>query len=596
MARRALFVAAALLRPAAASRAWRTFPNTNAVNGCGNVCANSSSLFICMGSFPSAAACAAHAAAARVPQYTWSSGSTHCWTRTDGAWMPEAGAGAVSGCDDAAVAGCAPPAPPPPVRNVTAAVGARVARTHALHPAVALDFWRADDPTFGGKWGRSSALTIDLASPALLAAARALAPALLRLGGSPEDSLVYDDGDGACAPQSGGDGPFAPYFCSQVHPYTYDCLTRARWFALLEFAAATGLRIALGLNGCYGRASRTAPMNTSNAEALFAATAASPHAAALWGFELSNEVVPGTIDAAAWARDAAALKGAAAAAFAAAGLPPPPLVGPDQSCCDAQAGVVAAAPAGTLAALTYHEYPECTDGAAGGFVLAPSCLLRIDQHAAAVAAIAAAAPAPRPAAWMGEGADHSGGGVAGLTDTFISSFYTAWLYGAAAAAGVELTARQCLSGGDYELLQRNNSFAPNPDFWTVWLFRTLVGGAADVFNVIASAPPSSGVRVFAFSAAAGTGARRTLLAINLQVNASTSVALGGDAGAAARTEFHLTAPDRAAAHGAVACNGRALAVDAATHAPPDWRALGAPAAAGAPVVLAPASIAFVLVE
>ncbi len=132
--------------------------------------------------------------------------------------MPFEGAGAVAGCDDSAVAGCAPPSPPPPVRNVSAAVGARVARTHALHPAVALDFWRADDPTFGAKWARSSALTIDLTSPALLAAARALAPALLRLGGSPEDSLVFDDGDGACTPQSGGDGPFAPYFCSQVHP------------------------------------------------------------------------------------------------------------------------------------------------------------------------------------------------------------------------------------------------------------------------------------------------------------------------------------------------------------------------------------------
>ena len=97
-----------------------------------------------------------------------------------------------------------------------------------MHPAVALDFWRASDPTFGEKWASSSALTIDLTSPALLAAAGALAPAVLRLGGSPEDSLTYDDGSGTCVPQSGGAGPFAPYYCSQVRPYVYDHCRRTK--------------------------------------------------------------------------------------------------------------------------------------------------------------------------------------------------------------------------------------------------------------------------------------------------------------------------------------------------------------------------------
>ena len=289
------------------------------------------------------------------------------------------------------------------------------------------------------------------------------------------------------------------------------------------------------------------------------------------------------------------LKAAAAASFSAVGLAPPPFVGPDQGCCAAQEGVVAAAPAGLLSAVTYHEYPECQSNSAAGFVLAPSCLLRIDRDAASMAAIVAAAAAPQPSAWMGEGADHSGGGVAGLTDTFRSSFYTAWLYGASAAGGVELTARQCLSGGDYELLQRG-SFEPNPDYWVVYLFRSLVGGGADVFNVTASAAPSSGVRVFAFTAASATRATRALLAVNLQVDTPVAVALEGAAAGAQRTEFHLSSADIDAPHGAVACNGRVLAMDGATHAPPDWRTLGVPAAAGSPLSLAPATIAFVLLE
>lgn len=337
-------------------------------------------------------------------------------------------------------------------------------------------------------------------------------------------------------------------------------------------------------------------MDRSNAHALFTATASSPHVAALWGWELSNEVVPDKVAPAAWVADVAALKADAAAAFSAQGLAPPPFVGPDQSCCTAQKDVAAALPTpGILSAITYHEYPECTLATAGGVVLEPACLLHIDSDAAGAVAAAALAPPPAPQVWMGEGADHSGGGVAGLTDTFASSFYTAWLYGASAQNGVSLTARQCLSGGDYELLQRG-SFAPNPDFWTVWLFKTLFGGGVGVRAVEASAPPTSGVRVFAFEAAAGTGGTLALLALNLQLGTPVAISIGGSGAGRARTEFHLTSPNVTAPHGDVFCNGEQLNMDPGTHAPPAWRGLGRPGAAGSPLTLAPASIAFVLLQ
>jgi len=468
----------------------------------------------------------------------------------------------------------------------------RLGALHGLHPAYTLDFWAAEDPAYGAKFGASSALAIDLASPALRAAARALAPALLRIGGAPQDSLVFDAGDGgpACAP-GGGAGPFAPYFCSQVHPYTYACLTRARWLALLAFAADTGLQIVFGLNGCTGRASRHHAMNRSNAEALFAATAASPHAAALWGFELANENVPALIAPAAWAADAAALKAAAGAAFAAAGLAAPRFAGPDTACCDALAAVAAAAPRGTLDALTYHQYVDCEAGDAPGFALAPACLLKVDGKAADAAATARGGGVA--GAWMGEGAGHRGGGVRGLTDSFRSTLYTAWHLGATAAAGVALTARQTLSGGDYEVLRRGD-FAPNPDFWAYWLFKALAGNAS-LAVAHDAAPAATGVRVFAFAAAPATGARFLLLAVNLRIAEPASVTLGGDGvGGAARLEFHLSG-ELAARGGAVACNGAPLARDAATLAPPPWRALGARAEGGAPLLLAPASVAFALV-
>jgi hypothetical protein len=181
---------------------------------------------------------------------------------------------------------------------------------------------------------------------------------VLRLGGSPEDSITFD-ADGSCV-AGGGDGPFAPYYCSQVHPYTYGCLTPARWEAVLEFADAVGFKIAFGLNGCWGRPGASDPMDFSNARALMEATAASPHARALAYWELSNEVVPRTIAAAQWVADALVLKGMSEAAFGAKGLPAPPVVGPDQAAGTAISEVVQAlgGKGGQLAAVVYHQYPR----------------------------------------------------------------------------------------------------------------------------------------------------------------------------------------------------------------------------------------------
>jgi hypothetical protein len=246
------------------------------------------------------------------------------------------------------------------------------------------------------------------------------------------------------------------------------------------------------------------------------AAAASPHASALWGFEISNEVVPNTITPAAWSADAERLSAAAAPLFAAAGLPPPPFAGPAQGGCSALGGVASTIAKGVLGALTYHQYPECL-AADPSFTLTPSCLGNLDAQATGCVAAAEPAPGPPfPAVWAGETADHSGGGIPGLTDTFRSSFYYAWQLGALPLSGVELGARQCLSGGDYELLQvsegrlcfllgsstsgrrlvclatvhpcnwlhqqrrpsgltpsliplQRGSFDPNPDYWIAWL-------------------------------------------------------------------------------------------------------------------------------
>ena len=196
---------------------WNTFTSSNAVNDCGSECTNTTPPFVCLGSFPTEAECFSRASMSS-DVFTWSSYSKHCWTRTDHLWTTITADGDIAGCNNATVTGCVTPSPRPITSNLTISLSAAaVSKTHALHPALALDFWRSDDPRFGVKWGNSSAITIDLTDPVLRAAASALAPAILRLGGSPDDSVIFDT-DGSCIPQSGGDGPFPGYYCSQVHP------------------------------------------------------------------------------------------------------------------------------------------------------------------------------------------------------------------------------------------------------------------------------------------------------------------------------------------------------------------------------------------
>lgn len=438
---------------------------------------------------------------------------------------------------------------------------------------------------------------LDLENPTLIALASSLAPGLLRIGGSPEDSIVFD-ADGTCV-VNGTQAPNASYFCSQVHPYVYGCLTASRWQALLGFAARTGLKIAYGLNGCWGRTSKDTTMDFSNIKEMLQATVASPHwKAGLSYFEFSNEIVNAQISAAAWGADAAALRQIIVDAFPAGEAPP--LVGPDSGDESPDlARVVKDTAPGVLYALTYHEYPQCIGppgGTAGSWVvLEPECLEGMDRAAAKFAAEARSQPGLR--VWSGEGADHGGGGVSGLTDSFRDSFYYAWRLGALPAVGVELAVRQCFTGGEYEMLQHAAEFAPNPDYFVAWLFKNLVGGGATPLPVTTSVPTNvSGVRAFAFRTAAAAGGSirgaTTLLLLNLNTVNTFPLQLLAEAEALSRSEWHLTG-EVSAPHGVICCNGAPLVLGAQTRQPPPVKSLSTSAAAGTPVSLAPASIVFV---
>jgi heparanase 1 len=571
---------------------WLYFSGENAVDGCGMQCSSTDPKWKCLGNCNSVQQCENLCSQdVKCSIMTFSSTTGNCWARYDGLWNPISASGTTAGCDTSSVKGCQAP-PPYSGPNVTFSIGGEIGvPLHPLAPAVALDFWLATDPTYGEKWQSSGILTIDLTNKDLIKYSSALSPAILRIGGSPEDSIIFDT-DGSCTP--GGTGPSQNYYCSQVRPYTYGCLSPTRWEEILAFADLVGFKIAFGLNGCYGRESANSPMNFSNAQELMVATANSQHAGALLFWELSNEVVPNTINANQWVADVSNLKKISDEIFTSKGLNSPAFVGPDQGG-SAVSDVVTALnkTSGALAAVTYHQYPQCVAPSVGTpFALLPSCLNQLPSAALGYSTTTSAISGLQ--VWSGESADHSGGGIPGLTDTFRSSFYYATQIGSLPAYGVELMARQCLSGGDYELLQRfaNASFAPNPDYFVLWLTRGIFKQGAHTFNVSSSAPPTaSGLQIFAFEASSSFSGMTALLIINSHTDNTyyLTQSFSEETQGGTRTEWHMTG-DLTAVHGPVFINGRAMLGDL----PADVTSIGV-SGIGSEIIVKPSSIVFVTV-
>lgn len=84
---------------------------------------------------------------------------------------------------------------PPTALGVT--VGGSATGT-VFDTAVTLDFW----PAGKDKWGTAGALTLDVANADLRTLANGLSGAVLRLGGSPADTLLYDVVPGACSAEN----------------------------------------------------------------------------------------------------------------------------------------------------------------------------------------------------------------------------------------------------------------------------------------------------------------------------------------------------------------------------------------------------------
>ncbi|KAK7249619.1 hypothetical protein SO694_00004154 [Aureococcus anophagefferens] len=338
-------------------------------------------------------------------------------------------------------------------------------------------------------WVNASILNVDLANPALRGAAKALAPFILRIGGSLADQVVYE---ASCE----GEGFVENASAYPSFAYSGGCVEFSRVHAALDFCADVGCDVAFGLNFLAGRAPAPGTRerwrgawDPSNAVALLRelrGRGVTPYA-----FELGNEVdatagIAAKLNASETTAGFLELRRAVDALWGDGARPL--LFGPDASGFDNDVFMPAllAEDDAPLDALTYHMYflgsgnssevPREVVNATYLNELAP----RVAGHEAVVAA-----RAPRLPLILGECGGAWDSGQHGVTDAFASGFWWLDYLGTLAVHGHDAVFRQALVGGNYGLLA-DGAYAARPDLFSSVLWRQLFG------DVVLNASTSAG--------------------------------------------------------------------------------------------------------
>ena len=76
--------------------------------------------------------------------------------------------------------------------TVTVDITSPIAIIPDVYYGFTFDWWESTDPTYGKKWENAGILTVNLTNKNLITLASAVTPAYLRIGGSPQDSIIYN--------------------------------------------------------------------------------------------------------------------------------------------------------------------------------------------------------------------------------------------------------------------------------------------------------------------------------------------------------------------------------------------------------------------
>ncbi|MQL92420.1 hypothetical protein Taro_025041 [Colocasia esculenta] len=345
-------------------------------------------------------------------------------------------------------------------------------------------------------------------------------PLRIRIGGSLQDQVVYEEPNMICHPfqkMSGG-----------LFGFSKGCLSMARWDELNALFQKTGAVITFGLNALRGRHSIHygawgGPWNASNARSFMEYTVSKGYRVDSWEFgnELSGHGVGARVDAQLYGKDLIQLKTIVDELYKKS---PRPLVLAPGGFYEQQwySQLLQVSGSGVVNVMTHHIYNL---GAGDD----PRLINRIldPQHLSQIAntfrdlQLVLRRHGPWSSAWVSEsgGAYNSGGRL--VSDTFIDSFWYLDQLGLAAKYNTKVYCRQTLIGGNYGLLDTRN-FIPNPDYYSALLWHRVMGKG--VLGIDISGSPF--LRAYAHCAKHRAGV--SLLLINLSNSTAFNVSVQND--------------------------------------------------------------------
>jgi heparanase 1 len=350
-------------------------------------------------------------------------------------------------------------------------------------PADYLSFTLDTSLVLGGRWwGPSKKMSqgvavdtvdpLDLDNPTLVARARALAPATLRIGGTEADRVRYHLKKG---PVPAG-----------THDYA---LRKADWKRIHRFVRRARLDLLFTLSAGPADRDEAGAWQPDNARDLIGYTVRKGYPVSGW--ELGNEVngfpfihgLAHRVSARQYSADFerfAALMAELAPEALSAGPSSAvwPLIGEPNPLIP---GFSRSQAARHLGALSWHYYPQqshhgpvATRRVGTKTMLNARNLDGVRRWTRMVGRAQQLCRNPGVQNWMTETAHALYGGEPGISDTFASTLW--WLdeLGLVAREGVDKVFRQSLVGARYGLLDQE-TLDPRPDFWASFLWKKLMG-------------------------------------------------------------------------------------------------------------------------
>ena len=172
---------------------------------------------------------------------------------------------------------------------------------------------------------------------------------------------------------------------------------------------------------------------------------------------------------------------------------------------------------GSIDAMTYHQYYTNNQAKVSEFY-DPDLLDDLVTEMQQVQSIMKESGASSIDPWLGETSSAYGGGVPGVSDSFIAGFMWLDKLGVAARLKHNVVIRQTFYGGSYSLINQK-TLDPFPDYWSAFLYKKLVGSR--VLEVHDGISLGRTIRVYAHCTSEKSGydaGSLVLIALNTQHN------------------------------------------------------------------------------